>query len=83
MKQGDIYQHKRKEGGPPHNGAESRVVQIIKTWNKRDIDPDCPESVAIIPMVQFIVWSDGQEGGTFNCQRGSFNRQYTRAEVTQ
>ena len=56
MKPGDIYQPKRKEDG----GAESRVAQIIKTWNKRDIDPDCPESVAIIPMVQFIVWSDGQ-----------------------
>ncbi len=80
MKPGDLYQSKRRRLATRKDDA---VVQIIKTWHKRDIDPDCPLSVAIIPMVQFVVWSDGQKGGTFNFQRQSFHRQYTRVEVTQ
>ena len=76
MKPGDLYQSKLE-------GHEGTVVQIMKTWNKRDIDPECPESVAIIPMVQYVMWKDGQPGGTFNYKRGSFHRRYTRVEATQ
>ena len=80
MKPGDLYQSNRRRLATRKDDA---VIQVVKTWNKRDIDPDCPESVAIIPMVQFVVWSDGQKGGTFNFPRRRFTRQYTRAEVTQ
>ena len=79
MKPGDLYKPTRRGT----SDGESTVAQVMKTWNKRDIDPDCPLSVAIIPMVQFVVWSDGQKGGTFNFQRQSFHRQYTRVEVAQ
>ena len=30
------------------------LAQVIGTWNKRDIDSECPESVAIIGMVKFV-----------------------------
>ena len=30
------------------------LAEVVGTWNKRDIDPDCPESVAIIGMVKFV-----------------------------
>lgn len=80
MKPGDLYQSNRRHLATRKDDA---VIQVVKTWNKRDIDPDCPESVAIIPMVQFVVWLDGQKGGTFNFQRGSFHRQYTRVEAEQ
>ena len=76
MKPGDLYQSKLE-------GQEGTVVQIMKTWNKTDIDPECVESVAIIPMVQYVVWQDGQPGGTFNYQRGSFHRRYTKVEAKQ
>ena len=38
------------------------LVQIMSTYNKRDIDPDCPESVAIIGMVK-VVYLTGSEQG--------------------
>ena len=30
------------------------LAEVVGTWNKRDIDPDCPESIAIIGMVKFV-----------------------------
>ena len=80
MKPGDLYQSNRRHLA---TRKDDTVVQIIKTWNKRDIDPECPESVAIIPMVQYVVWQAGQPGGTFNYQRGSFHRRYTKVEAEQ
>ncbi len=79
MKPGDLY----KSTHPRTPDGEPTVAQVMKTWNKRDIDPECPESVAIISMVQYILWCDGQHSGTFNIARHRFNRQYTRAGATQ
>jgi hypothetical protein len=38
------------------------LAEVLGTWNKRDIDPDCPESVAIIGMVKFV-YASGPELG--------------------
>ena len=38
------------------------LAEVIGTWNKRDIDPDCPESVAIIGMVKFVYVSGPDMG---------------------
>ena len=38
------------------------LAQIMSTYNKADIDPDCPESVAIIGMVRIMYLSGPQQG---------------------
>lgn len=38
------------------------LAQITSTYNKRDIDPECPESVAIIGMVRIIYLSGSGQG---------------------
>ena len=77
MKIGDLYQSKRRHLATRNQDA---VAQVTKTWNKRDIDPECPESVAIIGMVQFVVWLEGEKTGPFNHSRRLFNRNYERLE---
>ena len=74
MKKGDLYQSVTRVFG----NEENVVVQIMRTWNKRDIDPDCPESVAIIPMVQLVVWSGNQTGRVVQYNRQVFSRAYEK-----
>ncbi len=38
------------------------LAEVIGTWNKADIDPHCPESVAIIGMVKLIYVSGSEIG---------------------
>ena len=48
------------------------LVQVERTYNKRDIDPECPMSVAIIPMVEVVVLSGDQIGKKFRWSRKIF-----------
>mgnify|MGYP003317456127 CR=1 FL=1 len=49
IEKGDLYQ-----SGVEFNG-ELILVQVQRTYDKADIDPECPESVAIIGMVEAVV----------------------------
>lgn len=45
MKKGDLYQSKDQQV----------LVEVLRTWNHRDIDPECPESVAIVGMLEVVI----------------------------
>ena len=53
------------------------LVEVNKTWDKRDIDPYCPESVAIVPMVTFTYLTGPKIGRTRSVRRRVF---YTVAQ---
>ena len=50
------------------------LCQVVSLYDKRDIDYDCPESVAIIPFVKAI-WLSGENiGQEFRSARRNFSR---------
>ena len=49
------------------------LVEVNETWNKRDIDPYCPELVAIVPMVTFTYLTGPKIGKTRSVQRRVFS----------
>ena len=61
-----------------HKYNKDKIGQITALWDKRDIDYECPESVAIIPMVRIIYLNEDQMG-----QQGSVSRRgfHTNWEV--
>ena len=74
MEKGDLYKSKNKVFG----NEENVIVQVMSTYNKRDIDPECPLSVAIVPMVQLVVWSGNQTGRVLSYNRRVFRKQYAK-----
>ena len=48
------------------------LCQVTGLWTKRDIDPECPESVAIIGMVKAVWLSGEMQGKEFNIARRAF-----------
>ena len=59
------------------------LVEIARTYDKRDIDPDCPESVAIVPMVEAIVLTGENIGRTRRFRRRYFSRNFKPVEVAE
>lgn len=57
------------------------LCEIVRTWNKRDIDPECVESVAIVGMVRFVILSGSDIGKEMNQRRVSFNRSWEVANA--
>jgi len=55
-------------------------VEVVRTYNKRDIDPDCPESVAIIGIVEIVVLSGSDIGKSMRFLRRGFNQRFVRVE---
>mgnify|MGYP003127958218 CR=1 FL=1 len=53
------------------------LVEVSGFWDKRDIDWECPESVAIIGMVKVIVLTGENAGRTRQFRRSNFRRQFT------
>ena len=51
-----------------------QLCQIVSLYNKRDIDYECPESVAIIPFVKAIWLTGGNQGNYFKSARRNFSR---------
>ena len=64
IKSGALFKHKT-DGG---------LIEIITTYDKRDIDPDCPLSVAIVGMVKFIHLTGERQGRVFSSSRQAFRR---------
>ena len=54
--------------------GEQVLCQIISLYDKRDIDYDCPESVAIVPFVKAIWLSGSDQGKEFRSARRNFYR---------
>ena len=52
------------------------LCQIVSLYDKRDIDYDCPESVAIVPMVKAVWLTGSHQGYTFRSARRNFNRSW-------
>ena len=50
------------------------LCQIVSLYDKRDIDYECPESVAIIPFVKAIWLSGENQGQEFRSARRNFYR---------
>ncbi len=50
------------------------LCQITSLYDKRDIDPECVESVAIIPFVKAIWLSGENQGQEFRSARRNFHR---------
>ena len=50
------------------------LCQIIDLYDKRDIDYECPESVAIIPFVKAVWLTGGNQGNHFRSARRNFRR---------
>ena len=53
--------------------GSQNLCQVVSLYDRRDIDFDCPESVAIVGMVKFILLSGEHIGRTFNQKRSDFN----------
>ena len=68
MKVGDLVQWHSPEG--------TFLAEIAAFWNKRDIDYDCPESVAIIPMVRVIVLTGEDAGKSLTIRRSIFSKKF-------
>ena len=79
MQKGDLYKSKKKVFG----NEENVIVQVMRTYDKRDIDPECPLSVAIVPMVQLVVWSGNQTGRVYSYNRRVFCKQYEKIGAAQ
>ena len=56
--------------------GEQVLCQIISLYDKRDIDYDCPESVAIVPFVKAIWLSGSDQGKEFRSARRNFYRSW-------
>jgi len=50
----------------------SVIAEVISTYDKMDVDPDCNESVAIIGMVKIIYLSGPQQGIKRSLKRMNF-----------
>ena len=58
------------------------LCEVVSTYNKPDIDPDCPESVAIVGMVRAMWMSGPHIGKTFAVTRKTFNYRWSLANDT-
>ena len=54
--------------------GEQELCQIVSLYDKRDIDSDCPESVAIVPFVKAVWLTGGNQGNHFRSARRNFYR---------
>ena len=75
LKQGDLY-----KSDPDSAFFAPYFAEIIRTWNHRDIDPECPESVAIVGMVEIVVLSGPDIGKKRSIRTNRFFRNFSYIE---
>ena len=68
MKIGDLCKSR------PYHSEEEQLCQIVSLYDKRDIDYECPESVAIVPFVKAIWLTGDNQGNHFRSARRNFRR---------
>ena len=64
-----------------HVGGQDFVV-VDRIWDKRDIDPECPQSVAIVGMVTFTYISGNHVGVQQSLRRAHFSRKMKIAKFS-
>ena len=52
MKKGDLYKALPYPKNPERTGCF--LAEVVRTYDKPDIDPECPESGAILSMVEVV-----------------------------
>ena len=63
--------------GLTHYGNEKKdIVKVESTYDKRDIDPECVESIAIVSMVKVTILSGPNIGKTVAYRRAVFNSRF-------
>ena len=78
MKAGDLYVSKQYAD---KTADALTYVEIQRTFDKPDIDPYCPESVAIISMVDVIVLTGPNIGTKHRHRRQQFRRHFKKVET--
>ncbi len=63
-----------------HQGPSPLLVEVVRTYDKPDIDPECPESVAIVGMVEAVVLSGPDIGKTRRYTRTQFRSRFDPVE---
>tara|TARA_R110001592_G_scaffold94582_2_gene273658 strand:- start:419 stop:655 length:237 start_codon:yes stop_codon:yes gene_type:complete len=66
IKKGNLYRYSE-------TGSNDPLVEVVRTWDKRDIDFDNPLSVAIVGMVTFTYLSGPNIGKTRSVLRRTFS----------
>ena len=72
IKTGNLFKTKRAD----RLTGDNELCQVLSTYNKPDIDPECPESVAIVGMVEAVWMSGPHIGKTFRSARRNFNQNW-------
>ena len=72
IKSGKLFKTKREDRLTGNN----ELCEVISTYNKADIDPECPESVAIVGMVKAVWLSGPHMGKTFRSTRRNFGNNW-------
>ena len=72
IKTGNLFKTKRAD----RLTGDNELCEVISTYNKPDIDPECPESVAIVGMVKAVWLSGPHIGKTFSSARRNFNHNW-------
>lgn len=75
IKKGSLFQ-----GRVTVEGVTPILVEVLRTYDKRDIDYDCPESVAIVGMVEAVVLNGPDIGKNRKYQRLQFRRLFMPVE---
>ena len=75
IKKGNLFQ-----GRALVEGSFPLLVEVVCTYDKRDIDYDCPESVAIVGMVEAVVLNGPDIGKNRKYQRLQFRRLFMPVE---
>ena len=75
INKGDLFQSRVwvKEASP-------LLVEVVCTFNKPDIDPECPESVAIVGMVEAVVLNGPDIGKNRKYRRSQFHQVFLPVE---
>ena len=76
MKKGDLYQSLWPS-------TYVVLAEVVRTWNHRDIDPDCPESVAIVGMVEVIMLTGPDLSKKQKYRTSQFNRIFKQVQEAQ
>lgn len=76
IKKGNLFQ-----GRAWVEGSFPLLVEVVCTYDKPDIDPECPESVAIVGMVEAVVLSGPNIGMIRKYRRKQFRQVFEPVEV--
>ncbi len=69
-----------KKGDLFRSLTDQILVEVVRTYNHSDIDPECPESIAIIGMIETIILSGDNIGKTRKFRQRGFWKSFEKLE---